>query len=311
MPLFTSLDVSHRLRIGVDVDEVVVDSLLAEELLRALAVPAPRRAVHRDVCVAHDAASNRSSAARAEPEASYQGKCANDSPGPPWSSSTRDPEPWTQPISSPPGTAARKSRRVISGIVWAVTHPDIWLMRHGTTAWSMSGRHTGRTDIPLTDEGRAAARRLGEELAQQTFAAVFSSPMQRALETCVLAGLGDVAVVDDDLREWDYGDYEGRTTAEIRSERPDWTIWRDGCPGGETAADVGARADRVVARLREYDGELAVFGHGHCLRVITARWVGLAPEAGALLALDTATVSRLGWEREQAVVRTWNSGPET
>lgn len=140
----------------------------------------------------------------------------------------------------------------------------------------------------------------------QSFAAVLTSPLQRARDTCTLAGCGDGAVVDDDLREWDYGDYEGLTTAEIRAERPDWTVWRDGCPAGETAADVGARADRVIARLREYDGTVAVFGHGHCLRVIAARWVGLPPADGALLALDTASLSRLGWEREQPVVRAWN-----
>ena len=133
--------------------------------------------------------------------------------------------------------------------------------------------------------------------------------MQRALRTCELARFGANAVLDDDLREWDYGDYEGLTTAEIRTDRPDWTVWRDGCPGGETAADVGARADRFVARLRGYDGTLAVFGHGHCLRVVAARWIGLPPEDGALLALDTASVSRLGWEREQAVVRLWNVQP--
>ena len=182
-------------------------------------------------------------------------------------------------------------------------------MRHGATEWSASGRHTGRTDIRLTDDGRAAARQLGAFLRGQSFDAVFASPMQRALETCVLAGLGDVAVVDDELREWDYGDYEGLTTAQIRRDHPDWSVWRDGCPGGETAADVGARADRVISRLREYDGTLALFGHGHCLRVIATRWVGLPPEDGALLALDTASASRLGWEREQAVVRMWNVQP--
>lgn len=182
-------------------------------------------------------------------------------------------------------------------------------MRHGETEWSASGRHTGRTDVPLTEAGRAAARRLADVLSGQSFAAVFTSPMQRALETCVLAGLGDHAVVDDDLGEWDYGDYEGLTTAEIRSERPNWTLWRDGCPGGEVAGDVGARADRLIARLLEYDGTVAVFGHGHCLRVIGARWVGLPPDDGGLLALDTATVSRLGWEREQSVVRAWNLQP--
>ena len=181
-------------------------------------------------------------------------------------------------------------------------------MRHGETAWSAAGRHTGSTDVPLTDAGRLAARRIGTFVASQSFAAVWCSPMQRARATCELAGFAD-PTVDDDLREWDYGDYEGLTTAQIRDARPDWTVWQDGCPGGEVAADVGARVDRVIARVREYDGAVAIFGHGHCLRVLAARWVGLTPEDGARLALDTATVSRLGWEREQPVVRTWNITP--
>ena len=182
-------------------------------------------------------------------------------------------------------------------------------MRHGETEWSAAGRHTGSTDVPLTEAGREAACRLGAYVAKESFSAVFTSPLGRARETCALAGLGDVAVVDDDLREWDYGDYEGLTTVEIRADRDGWTVWQDGCPGGEVAADVGARVDRVVARLRERDGAVAVFGHGHCLRVLAARWVGLPPEDGALIALDTATVSRLGWEREQPVIRSWNVQP--
>jgi probable phosphoglycerate mutase len=197
----------------------------------------------------------------------------------------------------------------MSGIVEAVTRPEVWLMRHGETAWSAAGRHTGRTDVPLTSAGCAAAKRIGQLVASQSFAAVFTSPLGRARETCELAGLAGGSVIDDDLREWDYGDYEGLTTAEIRETRPDWTVWRDGCPGGEVTADVGARVDRVVARLRERDGVLAVFGHGHCLRVLAARWVGLVAEDGARIALDTATVSRLGWEREQPVIRTWNVQP--
>jgi broad specificity phosphatase PhoE len=179
-------------------------------------------------------------------------------------------------------------------------------MRHGETEWSASGRHTGRTDLPLTDAGQAAARRLGALVASQSFAAVLTSPMRRARDTCVLAGLGENAVVDDDLSEWDYGDYEGVTTAEIRTRRPDWTLWRDGCPGGETADDVCARLDRVIAQIRSTDGPVAVFGHGHALRVLGARWVGLPPEDGGRFALDTATLSRLGWEREQPVIHTWN-----
>jgi len=182
-------------------------------------------------------------------------------------------------------------------------------MRHGETEWSAAGRHTGSTDLPLTDAGRAAARRIGAFVASQSFAAVYVSPMRRARETCELSGFADGAVVDDDLREWDYGDYEGLTTATIRETRPDWTVWRGGCPNGEAAADVGARVDRVIARFLEYDDAVAVFGHGHCLRVLAARWVGLAAEDGARIALETATVSRLGWEREQPVVSMWNATP--
>jgi probable phosphoglycerate mutase len=194
----------------------------------------------------------------------------------------------------------------MSGIVEAVNLPEVWLFRHGETEWSAAGRHTGTTDLPLTDEGRAAARRIRDLVAGQSFAAVFVSPMVRALETCSLVGLADSTVLDDDLREWDYGEFEGLTTAAIRETRPGWTVWQDGCPGGEAAADVGARVDRVIARLRERSGALAVFGHGHCLRVLAARWVGLAAEDGGGLALDTATVSKLGWEREQPVIRMWN-----
>jgi len=184
--------------------------------------------------------------------------------------------------------------------------PQLWLVRHGQTEWSASGRHTGRTDIPLDENGREQARELAATLAALPIALVLTSPLQRARETCALAGLGDGAVVDDDLQEWDYGDYDGLTTDEIRAARPDWTLWRDGCPGGETAAQVGVRADRVIRRARDAGGDTIVFAHGHLLRVLAARWIGLGPEAGALLALTTATVSLLGWEREQAVVRRWN-----
>ena len=185
--------------------------------------------------------------------------------------------------------------------------PEAWLFRHGETEWSATGRHTSRTDLELTDEGREAARHLGDLVAQVRFAAVFTSPMRRARDTCALVGLDKHAVIDDDLREWDYGDYEGVTTAAIRADRPNWSLWRDGCPGGETADEVCARVDRLVARIRATDGPVALFGHGHCLRVLGARWVGLDPREGAVLALDTATVSRLGWEREQAVIRAWNA----
>ena len=140
-----------------------------------------------------------------------------------------------------------------------------------------------------------------------TFATVLTSPMKRARETCELAGLGAQAIVHDDLREWDYGEYEGITTAAIRASRPEWSLWRDGCPGGETVDGVGARVDRVITKIRSTDGPVAVFGHGHGLRVLGARWVDLDPRKGEVLALDTATVSRLGWEREQPVIRTWNS----
>ena len=184
--------------------------------------------------------------------------------------------------------------------------PQLWLVRHGQTEWSASGRHTGRADLPLDEDGRRQARELASTLQGLSVELVLTSPLQRARETCVLAGFGDRAVVDDDLQEWDYGDYDGLTTDEIRVARPGWTLWRDGCPGGETASQVAARADRVIARVRDAGGDTITFAHGHLLRVLAARWIGLDPEAGALLALTTATVSLLGWEREQAVVRRWN-----
>jgi probable phosphoglycerate mutase len=182
---------------------------------------------------------------------------------------------------------------------------EIVLVRHGETEWSRDGRHTGRTDLPLTENGRRQAELLRGALAEWGFAQVLSSPLQRALETCRLAGLGDSAQTTDDLREWDYGEYEGITTAQIRESRPDWYLWRDGCPGGEQAADVGRRVDRVIASLGE--GDVALFAHGHVLRVLAARWIGLEPEAGALLALGTGTLSVLGYERETRVVTRWNS----
>lgn len=182
---------------------------------------------------------------------------------------------------------------------------EIVLVRHGETEWSRDGRHTGRTDLPLTENGRRQAELLRGALAEWGFAQVLSSPLQRALETCRLAGLGDSAKTTDDLREWDYGEYEGITTPQIRESRPDWYLWRDGCPGGEQAADVGRRVDRVIASLVE--GDVALFAHGHVLRVLAARWIGLEPEAGALLALGTGTLSVLGYERETRVVTRWNS----
>jgi len=187
--------------------------------------------------------------------------------------------------------------------------PQIVLVRHGETAWSRSGRHTSRTDLPLTWSGRQRAKRIGAALAGRTFAVVLSSPSLRARETCRLAGLGGRAEVRDDLREWDYGEYEGRTTPDIRRERPGWLLWRDGAPGGEDAAAVAARADRVIGELREAPGDVAVFAHGHVLRVLAARWCGLGPEAGGRLALGTGSLSQLGWEREVPVIATWNVDP--
>jgi broad specificity phosphatase PhoE len=184
---------------------------------------------------------------------------------------------------------------------------EIVLARHGETEWSRDLKHTGRTDIPLTDRGRAEAEQLGRALAGRSFARVLSSPLQRAVETCRLASLGDQVELTDDLLEWDYGDYEGITTAEIRQERPQWKLWRDGCPGGETAADVAKRVDRVIADLRGLDGDAVLFAHGHVLRVLTARWLGLGPERGALFKLDTGTLSTLGFERETRVITRWNS----
>jgi broad specificity phosphatase PhoE len=184
---------------------------------------------------------------------------------------------------------------------------EIVLARHGETEWSRDLRHTGRTDIPLTDKGRRQAEVLRHALAERSFARVVSSPLGRALETCRLAGLGEQAELSDDLLEWDYGEYEGITTAQIREERPGWYLWRDGCPGGETAAEVGRRVDRVVDALDGADGDAIVFAHGHVLRVLTARWLGLGPEKGALFKLDTGTLSVLGYERETRAITRWNA----
>jgi len=184
--------------------------------------------------------------------------------------------------------------------------PEVVLVRHGETEWTLSGKHTGRTDIPLTAGGRQEAQAVGVELQVRRFALVLTSPLARAAETCRLAGLGDAAVERDELMEWDYGAYEGRKTIDIREERPGWTLWRDGVPDGETAAQVGARVDRVIAELRSVAGEAAVFAHGHLLRVLAARWLGLEPGAGRLFALDPATISILGYERETPVIRMWN-----
>src|SRR5579863_10048970 len=181
----------------------------------------------------------------------------------------------------------------------------LWLIRHGETEWSLSGAHTGRTDIPLTPTGREQAAALGRYFAGRKFAMVLASPLQRALETCRLAGYGDVAVVDPNLCEWNYGNYEGRTTAEISRDRPDWSLWRDGVPNGETVEQVAARADAVLARVQS-SGDIALFAHGHILRILTARWLGLEPSAGRLFAMGTASISTLGYERETGVITRWN-----
>jgi probable phosphoglycerate mutase len=186
--------------------------------------------------------------------------------------------------------------------------PEVVLVRHGETEWSISGQHTGSTDIPLTENGREAARVVGEALKGREFARVVSSPLGRAMETAELAGFGrDRLELRDELREWDYGSYEGRKTVDIRKERPGWWLWRDGCPGGEQAADVGRRVDRLIAELRELEGDAILFAHGHVLRVFTARWIELGPEEGARFALGTATLSMLGYERETPVMWLWNS----
>jgi broad specificity phosphatase PhoE len=186
---------------------------------------------------------------------------------------------------------------------------ELLLARHGETEWSANGRHTGRTDVPLTAEGRRLAQRLAPRLSERRFGLVLTSPLRRAIETCELAGLGAQAQTRDDLREWDYGDYEGSTTTEIQRRRPGWSLWRDGCPNGETAADVGARADRMIAEIRAADGDVVAFGHGHMLRVLAARWLGLAPEDGALFALATGTLSTLGYEHGAPVIRSWSELP--
>ena len=184
--------------------------------------------------------------------------------------------------------------------------PRAFLVRHGETEWSASGRHTGRTDVPLTDRGRREAERLGARLAKERVVLVLTSPLSRARETCELAGFGAVAEVTDDLLEWDYGEYDGRRTAEIRTERAGWTLWSGGVPGGETADEVARRADRVIDRVRGTNGDVALFSHGHILRVIAARWLCQPPEAGRLYALSTAALSVAGWERETPVLELWN-----
>jgi broad specificity phosphatase PhoE len=190
---------------------------------------------------------------------------------------------------------------------------EVVLVRHAETEWSRAGRHTGRTDLPLTDAGRAAARALGARLSDWHFQLVLTSPLQRARETCELCGLGELAEVREELLEWDYGEYEGLTSAQIHATRPRWSLWRDGCPDGESPAQVGARAGRLIDELRRSDGAVAVFSHGHLLRVLGARWIELEPAGGARLGLATAAICVLGYERTTAVLARWNdsgsSGP--
>jgi len=183
----------------------------------------------------------------------------------------------------------------------------VYLLRHGETEWSLNGRHTGVSDIPLTENGRRVAQLLQPILAKETFALVLTSPMQRARETCEIAGLGKLAAVEPELAEWNYGEYEGLTTQQIRMTKPSWSIFRDGAPGGETPEQIGARADRVVAKIRATDGNVALFGHGHFSRVLAARWINLPASYGEHFLLDTATLSVLGYFRDSSVFKIWNA----
>jgi broad specificity phosphatase PhoE len=186
--------------------------------------------------------------------------------------------------------------------------PVVYLARHGETAWSISGQHTGLTDLPLTDRGESNARRLGDRLKGLRFDKVFTSPLQRAVRTCELAGFGARAEVDRDLLEWNYGEYEGLRSEEIHAKRPNWELFRDGCPGGESPTQIGARADRVVSRIREIGGNVLIFSSGHILRVLTARWLGLEPAGGKYFALSTASLSALSYEHNlsKPVIQLWN-----
>ena len=183
----------------------------------------------------------------------------------------------------------------------------VYLLRHGETEWSLNGRHTGVTDIPLTENGRKLARQLRPILAREKFVMVLTSPLQRARETCELAGLGTLAGVDRDLMEWNYGEYEGLTTEQIRQTRPAWSVFRDGCPGGESPLQVSVRADRIISRARTVDGNVALFSHGHILRVLAARWINLSASYGENFLLDTATLNVLGYYRESPAFKIWNA----
>ena len=189
----------------------------------------------------------------------------------------------------------------------AKSHGGVVLVRHGETEWTLSGQHTGRTDIPLTDRGRQEARLLEPLLSTANFALVLSSPLQRARETCELAGLGARMEIDPDLMEWDYGEYEGLTSKQIRRTAPNWMVFNDGCPGGETPEQVGARVDRLIDRIRRVEGRVALFAHGHLLRVVAARWIGFPPSAGQNFLLDTSTVSLLGYYQGVPAVKRWNA----
>ena len=190
---------------------------------------------------------------------------------------------------------------------------ELWLVRHGETEWSLSGAHTSRTDIPLTDAGRLRAEKLRDYFKNTKFDAVFESPMQRARETCAIAGYGEVAKIEDGLKEWDYGVYEGKTTKEIRVDHPGWSVWKDEIAGGEAVEHVGERADAVIAKALTAagaEGSVALFAHAHILRILAARWIGLPATGGSLLALGTGSVSVLGFERETRVIQSWNRGFE-
>jgi probable phosphoglycerate mutase len=184
---------------------------------------------------------------------------------------------------------------------------QVFVVRHGETEWSLSGQHTGTTDIPLTEHGRQVARLLQPILAKESFALVLTSPLQRARETSRLAGFGDVAKVEPDLVEWNYGHYEGLTTSQILAAAPDWQLFRDGCPDGEKPGEIGARADRVIAEMRAVEGNVLLFAHGHVLRVLASRWLGLPPSAGRHFLLDTATMNILGYYRGVPAIRRWNA----
>jgi probable phosphoglycerate mutase len=197
----------------------------------------------------------------------------------------------------------------VIGIPNMLSH--LYLVRHGETAWSLSGQHTGRTDIPLTEQGEQDARKLADRLHAVKFSRVFTSPLQRARRTCELAELGDVAKIEPDLAEWDYGEYEGQRPTDIRKSRPDWNVFRDGCPGGESTAQVSERADRLIAGLRTMEGNIALFSHGHFGRVLAARWIGLQIRQAQHLLLGTASVSILGYEHnlaEAPAIVLWNAG---